>query len=58
MLRGVANLAADHVAGLVVDGREVVLLAAMLFGLMQDFIRTGTFGFPGTCGKAGVSAAE
>jgi cell shape-determining protein MreD len=37
---------------------DVRLLAAMLFGLMQDFIRTGTFGFPGTCSEAGVGAAE
>jgi hypothetical protein len=55
---GVPDLAAHFVARFVVDGRQVVLLAAMLFGLLQDFVRTGTFGFPGTSGKAGIGAAE
>src|SRR6478735_6926150 len=52
------NLAAYFIAGCVINGREVVLLTTMLFGLLQHFIRTGTFGFPRTCGEAGIGAAE
>jgi hypothetical protein len=54
----VANLAAYFVARFVVNRRQAVLLAAMLFCLMQHFVRTGTFCFPGTSGKACVGAAE
>jgi hypothetical protein len=55
---GVLDFAAYFVAHLVVNGRQVVLLTAMLFGHLQDFVWTGPFGFPGTCGKAGIGAAE
>jgi hypothetical protein len=43
---GVTNLAADPVASFVVNRRQVVLVAAMLFSFAQDFVRTGTFRFP------------
>src|SRR5579864_3755401 len=43
---GVTNLAAYFVASFVVNRRQIVLLAAMLFCLAQHFIGTGTFRFP------------
>jgi hypothetical protein len=36
----VTDLAAYFVARFVVYGRQVVLLTAMLFGLLQDFVWT------------------
>jgi hypothetical protein len=54
----VVNLTAYFVARLVVNGREIVLLTTMLFGLLQDFVRAGAPGFPWTTGKASVGAAE
>jgi hypothetical protein len=55
---GLTNLAPDFIAHIVVNRGHVVLLAAMLFCLTQHVVLTGAFRFPGTSGKARVSAAE
>ena len=51
-------VAADLVAGLLINIGQVVLLAAMLLGIAQDLIWTGTAGLPRTLLVARIRAAE
>src|SRR5436309_12889342 len=57
-LRGFVYVAADLVAGLLINIGQVVLLAAMLLSIAQDLIWTGTAGLARTFLVARMRAAE
>jgi hypothetical protein len=52
------NLAPHFVAGLFVNAGQIMLVASVLFGIAQHFVRTGAARLPLASGEANVCTAK